>query len=985
MAWDGEPVEVSTAIHNKFGPRADRLLIGYPLAEIAGVVLANKGLDNTHRADLPAFGAGDIINTPTFIDTGPEAPCIEFGNGVSDAHAEIHTASGADVDFPRGTMLWRLRGLDVDGLQEYYFSSGASGGIGRLNLLRRKVGQGKTLQVLFMDAGGVPRNLEYAWDWTGWHTIVVTWGERGLKLYLDGATPVAQDATTDGWKIADGETARLGANHVPVTKNTRMAAFGLWDVQLEESEIADLMDDSELPFRPAPSAVTAFATVAGPIVGRMDRASCVMRCTTGPGNGDPLVLASADVGWRVAYGTDRSDLGDPVDSAVVSAATDINTPLDITLQLPGGPADGQEYFYRAEWTINGTDWFPFPGGTGRFHTRRDPLGGSFSFCIVADPHNANDGDQGKPDPLANGFGVELFEDSTSRKWYANWRTERDLRINTNPDFILNLGDSPFVGEDTGAGLASLDAAKFARMAAYLNGSHLLSKTAAIYHLIGNHDGEMGFRQNARDGAAMALQQQSTIARKRFLPNPTNSTYPEGGENEGDPNVDDTLEWLPANAEPFASHPGGHAGYLDDYVIDAGAENASPLENYYAFTWGDMLVVVLDVLRYTEPGDPDQAIGTGGEAKRSGPSFTFGPKQMAWLRDVLSKSTARWKIVATHHLPGGENIGVSNGVGFYGRGSGINLSTAAEKELHQVCREHGVTAIFKGHDHKFCHVIRDGLNYITCPTPGAPSLTNGTGWNWAEISDSYGTAESEGAELASGGSGSGRAAGIVHMLNVVGYLEVVVTPTTFTINLRQTEFTRELSGDLTETMRHKGRFVGPVYIPSADVVTLSERPEDVGYAALDSDLTGEWWNNPPTDKKGAAVGHYGYDESYGGPNVTLSGTGDAATRVAAVPRTLYTAELHNAPIDQLGRTPHVRSIPLNPNTWQAAADLSLILDGTVTVPSGNVAATAEMRIDKGPVKTLPKDGRYRLDGVDASLIQFRGADGDRVLVVGNTRD
>ena len=133
--------------------------------------------------------------------------------------------------------------------------------------------------------------------------------------------------------------------------------------------------------------------------------------------------------------------------------------------------------------------------------------------------------------------------------------------------------------------------------------------AAHFPVIGNWDGESGCNSDAEI-------QRSISQRLLYAPGPLAKTYPEGGSANGD---------------------------------------------YYAFTWGDALFVVLNVMTYTptchllnlNPGLPDD--------------WTLGAAQLAWLEDTLSHSTAKWKFTFIHHTVGG-NAGNDVDTA-YGRGGG----------------------------------------------------------------------------------------------------------------------------------------------------------------------------------------------------------------------------------------------------------------------------------------------------------------------------
>ena len=76
-------------------------------------------------------------------------------------------------------------------------------------------------------------------------------------------------------------------------------------------------------------------------------------------------------------------------------------------------------------------------------------------------------------------------------------------------------------------------------------------------------------------------------------------------------------------------------YSGNSVPEPNIPNGGLLENYYSWTWGDALYVVLDDYWYT--------VNAGGslEADISSPQWncSFGYNQFMWLKNVLSTSNA----------------------------------------------------------------------------------------------------------------------------------------------------------------------------------------------------------------------------------------------------------------------------------------------------------------------------------------------------------
>jgi hypothetical protein len=183
----------------------------------------------------------------------------------------------------------------------------------------------------------------------------------------------------------------------------------------------------------------------------------------------------------------------------------------------------------------------------------------------------------------------------------------------NPDFMLSLGD--IFGDDhypyeiTSSEMDSLH--KDYRP--YLGN---ICHSVPLFICLGNHEGENDYylAQTPPDNIAVY----ATKSRKSYYPNPFPDDFYSGN----------------ADNEPF------------------GIGNP---ENYYAWTWGDALFVVLDVYR-------DQCDTS---AKPKSWDWTLGYPQYTWLNSTLENSTARYKLVFGHQIRG------------QGRGN-ISGSTHAER-------------------------------------------------------------------------------------------------------------------------------------------------------------------------------------------------------------------------------------------------------------------------------------------------------------------
>lgn len=245
----------------------------------------------------------------------------------------------------------------------------------------------------------------------------------------------------------------------------------------------------------------------------------------------------------------------------------------------------------------------------------------------------------------------------------------------SPDFIVNLGDMLDFHE---YGFNSPPPDGSVTRLAYLNYRWGLGDAlgkGAHFATIGNWDGENG------DYPAEAIAW-SREQRLLYMPGPKPTTYPEGGN-----------AW----------------------------------EDYYAFTWGDALFVVLNVMTYTptphllsfEPGVPDD--------------WTLGAEQLEFLEKTLKNATSKWRFLVIHHAVGGAAGDAINAA--YGRGGGQAANVGEQAIVHQLMLEHGVQIFFYGHDHVFTDMVVDGIHYTEPGSAGAIWMFSGaeTGYTqyWAE--------------------------------------------------------------------------------------------------------------------------------------------------------------------------------------------------------------------------------------------------------------
>ena len=251
----------------------------------------------------------------------------------------------------------------------------------------------------------------------------------------------------------------------------------------------------------------------------------------------------------------------------------------------------------------------------------------------------------------------------------------------SPDFMVNLGD--FLDfHQYGFNIAP-PSGDITRLA-YLNYRASLGETLGRvphYTVIGNWEGENG------DHSPEAIMW-SRDQRLLYMPGPNPSTYPEGG---------------------------------------------SAFEDYYAFTWGDALFVVLNVMTYTPTS---HLLGTyPGVAD----DWTLGEEQLAWLTSTLENATSKWRFLLIHHAVGGA---AGNEVdAAYGRGGGQAANVGEQAVVHQLMRDHGVQIFFYGHDHVFTDMVVDDIHYTlpgragaiwTFGTEETGYTTYWTDYGWAQV-------------------------------------------------------------------------------------------------------------------------------------------------------------------------------------------------------------------------------------------------------------
>lgn len=269
--------------------------------------------------------------------------------------------------------------------------------------------------------------------------------------------------------------------------------------------------------------------------------------------------------------------------------------------------------------------------------------------------------------------------------------------------------------------------------------------------LGNHEGENDFYLNQNPPNNLAVW--ATQWRKYYYPNPYPNNFYSGN----------------TTVEPY------------------GIGNP---ENYYAWTWGDALFVVLDVYR-------DQCDTSD---KPGGWAWTLGKTQYDWLKKTLEESTSQHKFVFAHHVRGQGRGGIVNAKyfewgGYEQNGVSFNFNSKRPgwaKPIHQLFKDTRVTIFFQGHDHLFAKEELDGVVYQEVPMPSDSTYSLGLIAN----GDAYTSVKQEGS----------------------GHLKVSVSPTGVKVDYVRAYLPADTVGGV-----HKNREITYSYTVGNFVTAINETP------------------------------------------------------------------------------------------------------------------------------------------------------------------
>jgi len=251
-----------------------------------------------------------------------------------------------------------------------------------------------------------------------------------------------------------------------------------------------------------------------------------------------------------------------------------------------------------------------------------------------------------------------------------------------PDFYILMGDDFSVDTlKTETINANLVAERYTLQRPYLD---LIANSSPLFLVNGNHEQAAGY---LLDGTPNNIAVWAQNARNLYYPQPAPDCFYSGNP--------ESVEFI------------------------------GLLRNYYSWTWGDALFVVIDPY-WPSPVVVDNVFG-GGDKTKDKWLITHGDAQFQWLKQTLEQSTAKWKFVFAHHVNGTGRGGVEV-AGLYEWGGHNNQGVwefdikrpGWEMPIHQLMVQNGVNIFFQGHDHMFVRQQIDGVTYQTTPYPADPT-------------------------------------------------------------------------------------------------------------------------------------------------------------------------------------------------------------------------------------------------------------------------
>ena len=340
----------------------------------------------------------------------------------------------------------------------------------------------------------------------------------------------------------------------------------------------------------------------------------------------------------------------------------------VVIVIDGLTAD-TKYYYKLVYSADaGSTWVERDEHS--FRTQRPP-GDTFTFDITSDSH----------------VNILLGSASTWQQTLTNVKSD-------NPDFLIDCGDTfamDNVSSESGARTSYINQ----RTATTFG---LVGPSVPVFLAAGNHEEQEAWHLDDNGDPVNSQPVWGTNAQKRYFLNP----------------IPDN-DFYTGNSDTYPDLNGDHLR-----------------EDYYAWTWGDALFVVIDPFWYTYT-KPFTGNTGGGEGSDVGSGdrwdWTLGDTQYNWLKQTLENSTATYKFLFMHHMTGGTDDYIRGGAyavpycewgGYDENGTTYSFNTRRptwSAPIQQVLIDNGVTAVFHGHDHQYAYEIRDGIVYQSLPSAG----------------------------------------------------------------------------------------------------------------------------------------------------------------------------------------------------------------------------------------------------------------------------
>jgi hypothetical protein len=326
-----------------------------------------------------------------------------------------------------------------------------------------------------------------------------------------------------------------------------------------------------------------------------------------------------------------------------------------------------KYYYRLMYRITGGG--SYSARSEHTFTTQRPAGSTFTFDVTSDSH------------------VNIMLGNA-----ATWQQTLTNVANDHPDFLLDLGDT-FAMDNVSSESTARANYLFQRTSTTLG---LVSPSVPIFIATGNHENQEGWHLNDNSNPFNTEPVWGTNAQKRYFPNPVPNDF--------------------------------YTGDTDTY---SGINGDQLHEDYYAWTWGNALFVVIDPFWYTtaKPFIGNTGGGEPGSSDGDRWHWTLGQTQYNWLKQTLENSNATYKFLFMHHMTGGTDDYIRGGAyavpycewgGYNEDGTTYAFNTRRSgwyAPIEQVLMENGVTAVFHGHDHQYAYEIRDGIVYQSLPAAG----------------------------------------------------------------------------------------------------------------------------------------------------------------------------------------------------------------------------------------------------------------------------